>query len=309
MEKLKLLIDTDIGDEIDDALALYYAMRQGIEIVGITTVYRNTDERARITKRLLRLYGKGYEKIPVFAGHSTPIGEVAREYPHTCHFSPLLDADEYAPDGDSDAAVDFIIDSCEKYGEELTIVAIGPFTNIARAIEKAPEALEKARRVVIMGGAFYRQYADWNVMCDVRGAAVMFSALDNLCCMGADVTHKLPLSWEQHGIVRACKKDQAAEEISRLIELWAEANPDRTPTLHDPLAIEYAIRPEVLWTEKAEIAVVTEGFARGLTLNLSEYNKAYMNPAFSSGYKPRAVTVAKSIDAQGFIEKFVGVFR
>ena len=56
----KILLDTDIGDEIDDAMALYFAMSEGFDLVGITTVYKNTEERARISKRLLKLYGKKY---------------------------------------------------------------------------------------------------------------------------------------------------------------------------------------------------------------------------------------------------------
>ena len=156
----KILLDTDIGDEIDDAMALYFAMSDGIEIVGITTVYKNTDERARISKRLLKLFGRGYENVPVFAGHGTPVAEGEQEYPHTCHYHEALSSDEYAPDGGKDDAIDFIIDCCERYGEELAVVAIGPFTNIARAIEKNRAAIGKAGKVVIMGGAYYRQYAD-----------------------------------------------------------------------------------------------------------------------------------------------------
>ena len=268
MKKVKLLIDTDIGDEIDDALALYFAMREGYEIIGITTVYKNTDERARITKRLLKLYGNGYEKVPVYAGHGTPLAEVPTEYPHTCHFHDELLKDEYSPDGDSDAAIDFIIDSCERYSEELVIVAIGPFTNIAKAIEKNRNAVNKAGKVVIMGGAYYRQYADWNVMCDVESADIMFRSLDNLECVGADVTHQTLLCKKEHEAMLNCKNDAAAIEIAELIRLWSVVNPDRYPTLHDPLAIYYAVHPEVCEVEAQRIAVLTDGYARGLTLNV-----------------------------------------
>ncbi len=309
MGQLKLIIDTDIGDEIDDALALYYAMRCGIEIVGITTVYKNTGERARIAKRLLSLYGKGYEKVPVYAGHGTPIAERESYYPHTCHYHTLLDNECYAPDGGAEEAVDFIIDSCERYGDELAVVAIGPFTNLARVIEKAPDALEKAKRVVIMGGAFYRQYADWNVMCDVEGAAEMFASLKNLECMGADVTHLLPLAREQYEAICACRADRAAEEIARLTELWSHVNPDRYPTLHDPLAVRYAVCPEAVETERAEVAVITEGYARGITLNIDAYNKAYMNEAFTVRNAANTVTVGKSIDAENFIATFIDAFK
>ena len=214
----KILLDTDIGDEIDDAMALYFAMSKGFDLVGITTVFKNTEERARIAKRLLKLYGKGYESAPVFAGHGTPIAQEAEEYPHTCHFHEGLLNDEYAPDGGADEAVDFIIDCCEKYGEELCVVAIGPFTNIARAIAKNARAVNKAGKVVIMGGAYYRQYADWNVMCDVEAADIMFRSLKNLECVGADVTHKTVLSRVEHEEMLNCKKDAAAVEIAELIK-------------------------------------------------------------------------------------------
>ena len=308
MGKLKLIIDTDIGDEIDDALAIYYAMRREYDIIGITCVYKNTEERARITKRLLSLYGKGYESVPVFAGHGTPIAEEKTEHPHTCHYHEGLNAPEYAPDGGEDAAVDFIIDSCEKYGKNLAIVAIGPFTNIARAIEKSPESLNKAARVAIMGGAYYRQYTDWNVMCDVEAADVMFSSLSNLECVGADVTHRLPLTREQHEVTLNCQSDGAAIEIGELIRLWSIVNPDRYPTLHDPLAVEYAVNTDVCDTERARVKVITDGFARGLTLNVDGYNKDYMNPVYAEN-RVNEVVVAKDIDAKAFTEKFLEVFR
>lgn len=305
----KILLDTDIGDEIDDAMALYFAMKLGVEIVGITTVFKNTDERARISKRLLKLFGNGYEKVPVFAGHGTPIAENAVEYPHTCHYHDALMSDEYAPDGDEGAAVDFIIDCCERYGEELAVVAIGPFTNIARAIEKNKKAVNKAGKVVIMGGAYYRQYADWNVMCDVEAADIMFRSLDNLECVGADVTHRTILCREEHEAMLNCKKDAAAVEIAELIRLWSLVNPDRYPTLHDPLAVYYAVHPEVCEVEAQRIAVLTEGYARGLTLNVDEYNKAYMNPACDRLDSTHRVTVAKGIDARAFIDTFISVFN
>lgn len=308
MQKTKLLIDTDIGDEIDDALAIYYAMKCSAEIVGITTVFKNTDERARITKRLLSLYGRGYENVPVFAGYGTPLNESPEKYPHTCHYHEKLSDKKYAPDGGEDDAVDFIIDCCEKYGDDLVIVAIGPFTNIARAIQKSPKSLNKAKKVVIMGGAYYRQYADWNVSCDVEAADIMFSALDNLHCVGADVTHRLLLSADEHRVLQNCKNDRAAEEIAELIRLWSVVNPGRCPTLHDPLAIEYALNGNVCEVERARIKVLTEGYARGLTLNVDAYDKDYLNPIYA-GNTVNKVIVAKDVNAGAFIEKFLNVFR
>lgn len=307
MEKIKILIDTDIGDEIDDALAIYLAMRHEMEIVGITTVYRNTRERAAISKFLLKKYGNGYENVPVFAGHGTPIAEAEQEYPHTCHYFDELERDEYAPDGEGDAAVDFIIDQCKKHGKELVIVAIGPFTNIARVIEKDADALSLAKKVVIMGGAYFKQYADWNVMCDVEAAKTMFESLPNLECIGADVTHRLPLSKVQVDALCACECDGAAREIARLVRLWREAVPDRLPALHDPLAIYYAMHPDICEMTKQRIAVLESGVGRGLTLNVDAYGKAHMNP--EADVARFSAKVACDVDKSRFMREFTSIFE
>jgi purine nucleosidase/pyrimidine-specific ribonucleoside hydrolase len=174
-EKLKILIDMDIGDDIDDAFALLLAMDMGIEIVGITTVFKNTAERARLTKKLLKLFGNGYENVPVYAGYGKPLRDDADEKGHLCQYTADLEDDCYTPDSICpERAVDFIIECCERYKDELTVIAIGPFTNIAEVIKKAPHALGLASNVIIMGGAYFRQYADWNVSCDPDAEKIMF---------------------------------------------------------------------------------------------------------------------------------------
>ncbi|MBE6584258.1 MAG: nucleoside hydrolase [Ruminococcaceae bacterium] len=306
MKDIKVLIDTDIGDEIDDAWALYLAMKTELDIVGVTTVFQNTDERARICKRLLSLYGKGYENVPVYAGESDPIAASGGKYGHTCHYTSELDLEKYKPNGD--AAVDYIIDSCKKYGKKLVIVAIGPFTNIAKAIKKDAEAVRSAGKIVIMGGAYYKQYADWNVMCDVDAARDIFSSLDNLECIGADVTHKLQLNNEQLDKLCLAKSNAAAEELAKLLKLWRGSVTDRLPALHDPLAIYYAAHPDVCEMAEQRVTVVTEGLARGITLNVDAYGKQAMNPTYKNTEIPR-LAVARSVDAPGFIDTFLSFFE
>jgi inosine-uridine nucleoside N-ribohydrolase len=310
-KKLKFLIDTDIGDEIDDALALYAAMRMGLDIVGVTTVFRNTKERARIAKDLLIAYGKGYENVPVLAGYGSPTGESERDgWEHTCHYCDALDREDLSPDGKSPSdAVDFIIDCCKKWGEELVVVCLGPLTNLAHAIQKDADALSRVKKTVIMGGAFFKQYADWNVTCDAKAADVVFKRAHRLECIGADVTHTLDIGKENYEYLLNFERgDGAAAKMREYLTLWKNDVPDRSPTLHDPLAIYYAADESVCDMTDVSVKVITEGAAMGMTLNVDAYSKAYMNPAYDGGI-PRKVAVAKSVDSRKIIESFMALFK
>ena len=310
-QKPKLLIDMDIGDDIDDAFALYFALQQGYEIVGITTVYRDTAARARLAKKLLTEYGGGYETVPVYAGYGDSFaGQPPLSCPtYLCQYTPDLDDARFAPDGeDPAAAVDFIVDACEKYGKDLTVVGIGPFTNLARVIEKDPTALGKAKKVVIMGGAYYRQYADWNVMCDVEAAEVLFRCTDNLTCVGADVTHQLDIGEENSRYLLSLQPDDpAAAYVCGLYALWCTRTGKRG-VLHDPLAILYAAEPEVCRMEKACVSVITEGIARGVTLNVDGYGKAAFNPACREIRVDRKIKVAADVRREYVIRRFMDCF-
>ena len=299
---MKILFDTDIGDEIDDAIALYAAMRQGIEIVGVTTVFGNTVERARQAKKLLKDYANGYEAVPVYAGYGTPIASAMRAVGHIPHYTPELEADCYAPDGrEARDAVDFIIDACHRYGRELTVVAVGPFTNLARVIERDADALNSIASVVIMGGAFYKQYADWNVMCDVEAAERMFCSLDNLECIGADVTH---LTVADPALCECLLRDSGRGSgfcyLSALYGLWKDANEGIPLVLHDPLVIYYLSDPALCEMEEAPVVVLTEGYARGMTLNVDAYGKSMLNVAYANFDRARKVRVAHSVDLAAF---------
>ena len=311
-DRLKVIIDTDAGDDIDDAFALLLAMKLNYDIIGITTVFENTEERARICKKLLKLYGNGYENVPVFAGYSTPIAKEKREYPHLCQYTPDLENELYAPDSMSeDDARDFIIESCKKYGKELTVIAIGPFTNIAGVIEKDENALSLAKEVVIMGGAYFKQYADWNVMCDVEAAKIMFDSLENISCLGADVTHLLEIEKCDDEAICATSKSPAAEYVSGLYKAWKSAlSHGKLGVLHDPLAILYASDKTLCECESAPVAVITDGAARGMTLNVSAYTKAYLNPEFYKGFNlDKKHTLAKKVDREKVISTFMTCFK
>ena len=307
MEKTKILIDTDIGDEIDDALALYFAMQKNVEIVGVTTVFKNTVQRAQMAKKILCSFSCSYKKVPVYAGYSS-FDSNKIENTNINHYTP--DLEEYKIDNTNpQKAVDFIIESCKKYGNSLTIVAIGPFTNIAKAIQKEPSAFDNVR-VVIMGGAYYSQYADWNVSCDTKSAKIVFDNVKNLECLGADVTHKLKISPTNRKKIVGYK-DKGNNAVGRyLAEIYDKFNAkDYEVFLHDPLAVYYAIDSSVCEMENARVEVIEDGAGKGITLNLKEYNKEYLNPFYINKDSKNVIKVAKQVKKNEFINIFMQVFE
>jgi len=293
-------MDMDIGDDIDDAIALYAAMERGFDLIGVTTVFRNTADRANMAKKLVTLYGCGYENTPVYAGYGVPTAEAAQEYGHVIHYTE--DVENYTPDStDPTDAVDFIIESCRKYGKELCVIAIGPFTNLARVIEKDPEALNLCGKVCIMGGAYYKQYADWNVMCDVEAADTMFRTLENLECIGADVTHLCeaePVLYD--ALMHGSKEDLAWKYLCEMCRIWRTDRPDAKLLLHDPLVVYYAEDPSICGTEVITAVVLTDGYARGMTLNVNAYGKKLMNRTAYEGYPMKECRAARTVDLEQF---------
>ena len=311
-ETKKIIIDTDIGDDIDDALALYAAMRQGFEIVGITTVFRNTADRAKQVKKLLRDYGHGYEAVPVLAGHGAPIGTLPQAFEHIPHYTEELEDNLYTPDStDPDKAVDFIIDACRRYGKELTVVAIGPFTNLARVIERDPEALNLASKVVIMGGAYFKQYADWNVMCDVTAADILYRGVDRLECIGADVTH---LTVADEALYNNLMNNGTSTEpahvyLEELCRLWRKDRPRARLVLHDPLVIYYLADPLLCEMKEASVVVITDGYARAMTLNVDAYAKRkYHKDIYADVDETHKARVAFGVDLERFLSQITKDF-
>ncbi len=308
---MKYIIDMDIGTDIDDAFALLLAMHLKMDVIGVTTVFENTEARARIAKKMLKLYGKGYENIPVFAGYGVPLAKetLPKSYPY--QYTPDLEDAAYAPDSTDPAdAVDFIIDACRKYRDDLTVLAIGPFINMARVIEKDPEALNLAAEVIIMGGCYFKQYTDWNVVCDVEAAKLMFDNVERLVGIGSDVTHLLPLSESDNAIIFGEQQDATLQYVKELYRLGKKAN-HAIGFLHDPLVVYYAYDKTICACEEGAVAVITEGYARAFTINVMAYKvkHAKMNPAYRDFDFTKTKLLARSVDVERMMTEFMKCFQ
>lgn len=257
-ERQKIFLDTDIGDDIDDALALAYALRHpALDLIGVSTVFRNTACRKRLTQRFLATFGR--PDIPVGAGVGRPLIAPADVNEIPCQWK---DAYGGLPEGSGLHGVALMLEKLRQ-NPDAALVAVGPLTNVACAVRLAPELMENTP-VFLMGGLIGRQEPEWNILCDPEAAAIVFSGCRKLTMVGLDVTARCQLSQAD---VDAIRNSGTAEMrlLTEMIDSWMAIS-RHLPYLHDPLTVAYAAQPQLLTLAPHRIHVVLEGALRGATV-------------------------------------------
>ena len=257
-----VLIDTDIGDDIDDAFAVALALRSPeFHILGVTTTFGNTELRARLLDRYLAAVGCG--DIPVAAGPASKTDNVmtqaayARRAPARTH-----------PDGAA-----FILDQIRRHSGQITLIAIGPLFTVQAAIERDPATFRKLRRVVMMGGSIERGYdgpnderrppdAEWNISRNPAGARALLAVGVPVYMMPLDST-QIHLGTRDREAIFA-HGSPLTDQLTLLYHQWRALNPAHAtaPTLYDPVAVTYAMRPELCPAKPMRIEVDDKGFTR-----------------------------------------------
>ncbi|MGN1062530.1 MAG: nucleoside hydrolase [Candidatus Scatosoma sp.] len=297
MEKTKLFIDTDIGDDIDDAFALQYAIdRPDAEVVAVTTVYKNARQRARMAKKLLTLNGRG--DIPVISGEDMPLKEPLRPFLFEKKgedglyglLSEKPDLAGYPPDRDD--AVDYIIQTAEANPGQIVFCSIGPMTNLAKAIIKNKAAVEKYKAVYVMAGNIEQVY-EWNIMCDPEAAKIVFESGLKIVAISGNVTLKTAFTQAQLLQTLAFEPTPAAKYINEMMREWILVN-TRPPIMHDALAISAVFEKFVVF-KPISVEVPLEGLRRG---------KIIVNEPME-GRLP--VQASFGVDREGFMKHFFTV--
>jgi len=256
------ILDTDIGDDIDDAFALALVLKSPeIKLLGITTEYGDTELRARLVDRYLAAVGR--RDIPVAAGKATP---------HTNVFTQSAYA-EREPDRKHADGVQFLLDQIRAHPGQVTLIAIGPLVNVGAAIERDPATFRKLKRVVMMGGSVYRGYdhdgqtkskpdAEWNITRDPAGAKALLASGVPVFMMPLDST-QIHLEAQEQGRIFAFGSP-LTDQLTLLYHQWAALNEwhGQAPTLFDPVAATYAVRPDLCPAQPMRLEVDAEGFTR-----------------------------------------------
>jgi len=254
----KVIIDTDIGDDVDDAFALALAVKSPeLEVLGVTTTFGETEVRAQIVDRFLEAVGSA--QIPVMAGKptgKTPMSQ--RRYAEEGHFTKRAHGD----------AADFILDQVRKNPGEITLIAIGPLMNVGAAIDRDAATFKKLKRVVIMGGSVRKGYGDygynehfppipeWNILNDVVSAQKLFAAGVPLYVMPLDST-QLKLDEVKRAFLFT-RGTAVTDQLAILYHLWAQ----ETPTLFDPMTLAFVLKPELCPVTPLHIRVDEKGYTR-----------------------------------------------
>lgn len=306
---MKILIDTDPG--IDDAMAIHLAFAHpGLEVLGLTTVFGNLHVE-KATRNALALTEMAGIDCPVAAGAAGPLTRAVGEMAYDIHGPEGLgDLPAPAPTrrvtpGD---AADFIIRTMRAQPQEVTLIAIGPLTNIALALRRAPDIAGLARDVVIMGGAVETRgnttpWAEANIWQDPHAAAEVLGADWPVTLVGLDVTHRARC--DQAGFARlATRAPIIGGFLDRITSFYLRREQRRGETggcfLHDPAAVLAAIEPELFEMREMPIRVVTEGAEIGRTVAHARTGERVGTPE---------IRVCMGVDGAALRERFLAILE
>ena len=275
--KQKLIIDTDPGQ--DDAVAILLALASPeLDLMGITTVAGNvplalTQENAR---KICDLAGR--QDVPVFAGADRPLERdlVTAEHVHgrTGLDGPEL-PDPVTPLQDRHA-VDFLIDTLRSEPEgSVTLAPVGPLTNIATALRKAPDIAPRIRQIVLMGGGCFQggnitPAAEFNIYVDPEAAAEVFAAEIPIVMMPLDVTHKVLTTAARTKRIRAIGT-RTAVAVADMLEFFERFDEEKYGSdggpLHDPCTIAWMLQPDMFSGRHCNVEIETKSdLTMGMTV-------------------------------------------
>jgi inosine-uridine nucleoside N-ribohydrolase len=258
--KQKIILDFDLGGDIDDAFALALVLTSPeFDVIGITLDHGLTEERARVACKIL--YETGREEIPVAVGRTTPniVGK-DKDPEYSPQFLFARGFEKIRPI--RQPAADFIIEQLHKYPHEIVLFTTGPVPNMADIVRKDPGALKLAKKIYAMFGSFYLGYgsksvpdAEWNVAADVESARLFAEAGAEIVYAGLDITTFVSLEADQRMKI-LMRNSPLTDALCSLYALWG----NETPILYDVVAIAQFLWPDLFTWRPAHIRVLDGGF-------------------------------------------------
>ena len=287
----KILLDTDIGSDIDDAVCLAYLLAQPeCDLMGITTVTGEGLQRAMMASALCRLAG---QDVPIYIGAESPL-LVSQRQPHAPQ-AAALDAWPHEQDFPRGLAVEFMRRTIRGNPGEVVLLTIGPLTNIALLFATDPEIPGLLKGMVSMGGSFWSKIRDgleWNLILDPHASAMIYRARPPYHrSVGLDVTTQVTMDAAQ---VRQRFQTRLLRPVLDFAEIWLAEQP--TITFHDPLAAAAIFDDQICQFENGLVSIELE--------DRSALGKSHWKPGHAEGHH----AVATSVDAGRFFDHYFSVF-
>jgi len=233
----KLILDTDIGTDVDDALALAVLLgSKDVDLLGITTVYGDTHLRSTIAMHICQLVKRN---IQTFAGQSQPIsgrevwmsGSEGKNYKNLDSFTP-----------ESRSAVEYLVQAIDADPHAIEIIAIGPLTNIASAINASPNFVKNVKRLWIMGGDFTQSKVEHNFKCDTAAAKIVLESQIPISILDLPNSQKTIIRSPE--IARIKDAPNLGPLLYSEIMSWIQPRNQDWTIPHDPIAALAMIAPE-----------------------------------------------------------------
>lgn len=274
----KIILDTDIGSDIDDAVCLAYLLAEKeCDLLGIITVHADTFVRAKLASVLVKKSGKD---IPIFCGLKNPL--LGPNPPKTINQEPGLKGLEYDSEFGGMEWIEFVKNKIYENPNEITLLAIGPLTNVAILFTLYPDTAKLLKRLVIMGGRFFdglpeRFYAEYNIRCDYAAADIVYKAEVPLIeSIGLDSTLKVTMN--RQDVKSEFSKYDLLKPVLQFSAPWFEETRLDEMIFHDPLTAVYIFHPDVVEMHRGDVKIEVQSDIRpGRTIFKENDNGRYLS--------------------------------
>jgi inosine-uridine nucleoside N-ribohydrolase len=307
----KVIIDTDPG--IDDALAIQFAFNSDkLDVLGLTTTYGNVSVE-QATQNALILTDIADNDVPVFSGADKPLEIDLAPFPDFVHGkNGFGDANFEKSDKkvENKTAVDFIIESVKKHPKEITIIALGPLTNLANVLTRDPDIVDSVAEIILMGGAI-KEYgnvspvAEANILSDPHAADMVFNANWKVTMVGLDVTSKVLLTQDILDRIEQAnpKQGKFINQIKQYyLNYYLKELGITGCYVHDSSAVAYAIAPELFEIERGRIRVSKTGVGIGQTI-FAPQNSKFPMPFWNDSPVQNACMKVNSTNLLNLLER------
>lgn len=308
VQKTKLIIDTDPG--VDDAITILMAFQlTDVEVIGLTTIFGNVTTKDATQNALHLCEVAGFPDIPVAEGIPEPLKRGPPFIADFIHGSDGLGNTfpSYPKNKKIDKnACEFLVDKVSEYPGEVTILALGPLTNIALAVKKDRLFASKVKKIVILGGSFFASgninpAAEANVYGDPEAADIVFTCGAEIVVIGLNVTTQVLMTYQDLCELRD-SEGRYGRYIYNICQFYRDWHVKSDGIdgiyLHDPTCFAALLKPHLFEFKKGAVRVETQGICTGHTLmDLGLKNWNSDNPW--TNVQP--VSVAWTVDAAAVI--------